>query len=56
MHPTPRASRTLPTPAWTYRYHEGVDALVHPWAGGEVALGFARLTGDACFTMSMRGL
>ncbi|RZA30543.1 MAG: hypothetical protein EOP02_01165 [Proteobacteria bacterium] len=56
MHPTPRASRTLPAPAWTYRYHEGVDELVHPWAGGEMALGFVRLTGDAFFTVSTRDL
>lgn len=56
MHPIPQARLTLPAPAWTYRCREGVDALVHPWVGGEVALGFARLTGDAFFTLSTRSL
>ena len=56
MHPIPRACRVMPAPAWTYRYCESVDELVHPWAGGEVALGFARLTGDAFFTLSTRSL
>lgn len=52
MQSTPRAGRALPAPAWTYRYHEDVDELVHPWTGGEAGLGFARLTGDAFFTLS----
>lgn len=56
MRPTPRAGRVSPLPAWTYRYHDSVDELVHAWAGGEVGLGFARLTGDAFLTLSTRGL
>ena len=56
MRPTPRAGRMSPLPAWTYRYHDSVDELVHAWAGGEAGLGCACLTGDALFTLSTRGL
>ena len=56
MRPIPRAGRMSPLPAWIYRYHDSVDELVHAWAGGEVGLGCACLTGDAFFTLSTRGL